>query len=462
MPKPQTLFDLVVASSEVHPSFEAIRTQSASHPARWMMDRVFEHFVDSDGNFVQQLQSAGFDARIFELYLSAYFYYSGFDIERPTPAPDFIVSLNGKRVAVEATTVNPPTAGVLAKLGKQISDLSHEELSEYQRHELPLRFGSPLFSKLNKRYWELPDVQGLPFVLAIEAFHDDDSLGLGDSALAGYLYGISHNSSWDDAGALSIEFDRIYSHVIGPKTVPSSFFEQPDTEHVSAVLFTNAGTYAKFNRMAYQAGVGGDTIEMRRVGYCSNLDKDVRDPTYFTYDVGNPPIVEWWGQGLVVLHNPRAKHPLEMDFFPDAVHTFFEEGRVRDMIPDWHVFSSKTVTFDLGEIKARLREVLPPEIPRCAVGGITKEEFYNWTGFEPPESYSEDGWFCDEAIGFLGVVLRDNRDGKFGFSIWARDEFFDFFECESRTQLRTRFEAVRTLQQRIARLLTTPQRVFPR
>src|SRR5438270_10239 len=114
MPKPHTLFDLVVANGDVHSSFEALRTQSASRPARWMIDRVFENFFDSDGNFVQQIQSTGFDARIFELYLFAYFYYSGFDIERPTPAPDFIVSLNGKRVAVEATTVNPPTAGVLA------------------------------------------------------------------------------------------------------------------------------------------------------------------------------------------------------------------------------------------------------------------------------------------------------------------------------------------------------------
>ncbi|MDE5446246.1 MULTISPECIES: hypothetical protein [Bradyrhizobium] len=36
-----------------------------------MMQAVFADFHDADGNFVEQFQTIGFDARIFELYLHA-------------------------------------------------------------------------------------------------------------------------------------------------------------------------------------------------------------------------------------------------------------------------------------------------------------------------------------------------------------------------------------------------------
>ena len=460
--KMRSLFELVIDPADAHPSFEALRTQGGSMPARWMLERVFQHFSDPDGNFLQQLQGAGFDARIFELYLFAYFYYSGFAIDRTHAAPDFIVSRDGARLAVEATTVNPPTAGVLAALGKQIGDLSGDELTEYQRHELAVRFGSPLFTKLKRRYWELPHARDLPLVLAIEAFHDEDSLGLGDSALAGYLYGVANQADWDESGELAITFERIYSHIVGPKTIPSAFFDQSGTENVSAVLFTNAGTVAKFSRMAYQAGVGGESIDMRRVGYCSNLDKDVRDPTYFSYDVGDPPVLESWGQGLVILHNPRAAHPIDLESLPGAVHTVIKHGRPTSYLPSWHVYSSKTLTLELGELKAKLREVLPPPIPRCAVGGISRGEFHSLTEFRAPDGTAEDGWFCDEAVALLGVVLLDRRSETWGYGVLGRDEYFQFYALGLEGSLSSRFDAVRELQQNIARRLEMPQRVFPR
>jgi len=57
--------------------------------------------------------------------------------------------------------------------------------------------GSPLFSKLQKKYWELEHCRDMPFVVAIEAFHDDESLAMTDSALAGYLFGLQQQGAWD-------------------------------------------------------------------------------------------------------------------------------------------------------------------------------------------------------------------------------------------------------------------------
>lgn len=460
-PHAKSLFDLVVDAKDVHPSFEALRTRGASNPARWMLEQVFESFTDPDGNFLQQLQSTGFDSRFFELYLFAYLHFSRFDVDRTHPNPDFIVSRGGITAAVEATTVNPPTAGVLAKIGKRIADLSGPELIEYQRHELPLRFGSPLFSKLQERYWELPHCSGLPLVLAIEAFHDKDALAFSDSALTSYLYGVTHAAEWNRRGSLTIDYYRIYSHVVGEKEVSSSFFDQPDTENVSAVIFTNSGTTAKFARMGYQCGVGVDTIDIMRMGYCLNLDPDVRDPTFFSYNLDDSPLVEPWGQGLVVLHNPKCLYPLPLTFFPHAAQVVLEDGRPRMFTHGWHPFSSKTIILDLGEVKKKLAERLPRRVPRIGVGAITKAEFCEMCGFPEPPLAVEDGWFADESHAFLGVVLHDRIDNDWGLVVLARDQFFQFRAIELDSSLSSRDVAREKLQQLIAKLLATPQRVFP-
>lgn len=48
-------------------------------------------YEDADGNFVEQFQTTGFDARVWELYLFATLSEVGYVIDRPHPAPDFTV-----------------------------------------------------------------------------------------------------------------------------------------------------------------------------------------------------------------------------------------------------------------------------------------------------------------------------------------------------------------------------------
>src|SRR5437667_4595816 len=122
----KTLFDPIASSRKLHPDFECLRTWPGAEPTRWMLDDVYQTFTDPEGNFLEQFQTTGFDARCFELYLFAYLSRSGFAVERKHPNPDFIVSKDGVRVAIEATTVNPSTSGVLAKHGKRIAELSME------------------------------------------------------------------------------------------------------------------------------------------------------------------------------------------------------------------------------------------------------------------------------------------------------------------------------------------------
>lgn len=459
----KTLFNVIVEAAAVHPSFELLRTADSSKSSREMLDDIYQDFDDPDGNFLQQFQTTGFNARYFELYLFAYLSRCGYQIQRSHPNPDFIVSDGISLVAVEATTVNPSTSGKMMSQGGEAKKLSEEEMNNYFQNELAIRFGSPLYSKLQKKYWELEHCRNIPFVIAIEAFYDDESLFFSENALTRYLYGISHKAHWSQSGSLYVDTTPIKEHIIGEKRLRSNFFAQKDTEHISAVIFTNSGTNAKFARMGFHHGFGSDVIDMTRYGYCFNPDPSAMDATFFSYSLNEPPLVEPWGQGLVVLHNPNCLHPVRRDFFVDAVQCYIENNRFISEHNSWHPIASKTNIYHLGDIKKKLKEVSPRQ-PNLAVAAIHKDYFHTVCALSQPYADlvgEEQGWFADETESFFGVVIRDRGDDDWGFVILARDKYFVFRAIDSKFQFLTRDIARINLQIRIAELLSHPQRIFP-
>lgn len=458
---PSSLFTPVVDAAKLNPRFEVVRNAPPGHPGRAMMEEIHEGFADPDGNFLEQFQSEAFDARCFELYLFAMLSREGYAIDRTHPNPDFIVESGGVRVALEATTVNPSTSGALSEAGKDVEQLSGDELREYEKHELAMRFGSPLFSKLKKRYWELEHCIDLPLVFAIQAFHDRHALAFADNALARYLYGIEQEGSWTDAGELDIRTDPIEEHAIAGKAIPSNFFTQPETEHISAVLFTNSGSAAKFSRMGFQHGYGNETFNLTRFGKSFNPDPDAMDPTHFIYDVGQPPFVESWSQGIVVCHNPRARLPLPRDFFGGAVQAYIENGVHVSEHREWHPITSTTAVISLGELKKKLPE---PYItrPAIAIGAMGKQEFQGIIGVSHDDNpiFAEHGWFADESGSFLGVLTYDQKDEDWGYVILARDPHFAFRAIDQTMSHASRIEAREAMHVRMAELLLQPQRLF--
>lgn len=457
------LFEPIVPIEKLHPKFEVTRKAKAAICARAMLNSVYEDFTDLDGNFVEQFQTTGFDARYFELYLFAYLTRSGYSLDRAHAFPDFLVERNGVRVAIEATTTNPSTSGAF-KDAKKIAELSPTELADYLQNELAIRFGGPLHTKLRKRYWELPHCSQIPFVLAIEAFHDDESLGMTDNALMKYAYGSNTLASWSNDAELLLSNERIEKHAARGKELASHFFGQPDTENISAILFTNSGTHSKFSRMGYQHGFHTDGIIMFRAGRSYTPDPNAMDPTYFTYRLSEPPFVETWGQGISVIHNPNARFPLPKNFFVDAVQVYWEEERIVSEYCDWHPLSSKTATFHVGGGKNK-RAVSMPAGPSCMeVIPISRDEFRHFVGNPGPgyvASDGEHGWFADSSRGFYGLLLQ-TREGIWKCQIYVRDEFFNFYLLQEAGGIPLRELAVEALQLKIGALAHSPQRIFPR
>lgn len=335
------LFSPVVPIEQQNPFFINLNSNVVFYPAKKIINEMMPHFIDIDGNFVQQFQSTGFDSRLWELYLNSYFTEEQLFVVRKYHTPDFLVKKYGKEVAIEAVIVgrnpdNPPKYFKKYNVPKFPNDIIEE-----QSNAMPIKFGSPLYSKLKKEYWKLPHVNGKPIVFAIADFHDDQSMLWSSTGLINYLYGVKHDFYHDEKGKLIITPIKIGSHKIGNKEIPSGFFFQPNSEYVSAVLFSASGTISKFNRLGRQAGFKPDNVIMIREGTCHDHDPNASIPKFFRYKVDESSN-ETWGEGLSMYHNPKAIHPIPKELFPSIAHHEFQDGQIVSVLPEFHLYASLT------------------------------------------------------------------------------------------------------------------------
>ncbi len=339
MAKPDLLTP-IVDESKFHPGFKALITSPGFAPARTLLRDVWEEYADRDGNFIEQFQTTGFDARTWELFLFAFLWDEArAEFNWNYDAPDFLVNIQGLPICIEAVTANPSQLKNVVIHSAEAKDPVLK-----QHHLYPIRLGSALYSKLCKRYWQLPHVVGNPIILAIQDFHEPESLYHSCASLWQYLYGIRGSWYFDENGQLHIEQITIDEHAQGEKRIPSGFFQLPNAEYVSAVLFGNTGTINKFNRLGYQHGYGREGIlGMIRRGLMYDHRPNRAEPIPFAYDLGASDAPrEGWSQGLSLFHNPNAFHPLPLDLMPCAYH-FMEDGSLTSFSPEFHPFVSQTV-----------------------------------------------------------------------------------------------------------------------
>jgi len=336
------LFTPIVSAAKQHPFFSKLAREDAFEPAKTIINELMPHFVDIDGNFVEQFQSNGFDARLWELYLDTYLNEEQLFFDREHNAPDFIVKKYGAQVSIEAVIVGRKPENPISLLNAEPKLLYPDDIRKKHENEMPIKFGSPLYTKLKKEYWKLEQVKDHPLVFAIADFHDDQSMQWSSNALITYLYGVKHDFKHDKDGKLVISALKVENHVKGEKVIPSGFFFQPDCEHVSAVLFSASGTISKFNRIGKQAGFGGDNIIMHRFGMCHDHDENASLPKQFMYEV-TAESKETWAEGLSMFHNPNAIHPVPEELFPSIAHHHYDEGMILSHLPEFHPYTSMTM-----------------------------------------------------------------------------------------------------------------------
>jgi len=222
--EPIDFFSHVYDQSRLNPSFVELTTNEGYSPARAIIEPMMRWYEDVDGNFIEQFQTAGFDQRIWELYLFATLIEAGYQPSSDHQVPDFCCSGLLGELYVEAVTVGPTVKNRQIIPPPPIDE--PEQFESYLKEYMPIKFGSPLFSKLNKKYWEQPHVAGKPFVLAVADFSSPMSMVFSQPALDRYLWGYEHAGALDKNGKLVISPTRIEQHQWGGKVIPSGFFRK--------------------------------------------------------------------------------------------------------------------------------------------------------------------------------------------------------------------------------------------
>lgn len=344
--KPIDIFSVVAKPEEVHPFFKMLLDPDGFFvPAKEVIRELSYHFEDKDGNFVNQFQSVnGLDARLWELYLWCYLREEGFDFKTDyKDAPDFLVTKDGETVAIEAVRI---------KRKQDIDDLtsilSAEEIEEKQKNEIPLMFGSSLFSKLQhkcqkKSYWNLPHVKGKPLLFAIADFHGNMSMTYSFPAIISILYGLNQKVAKKNDGYITLENETGITFK-KEKGEVNPLLLNDQYKHVSAIMFSPCGTLSKFNRMGAQAGYGSNEKKLYQVKMCYNTSEDAIAPDVIG-GIIDESCRETWADGMQIFHNPLAEIPLDPNLFPHAGHHFYKDGILESLMPENHVIS--TITFNL-------------------------------------------------------------------------------------------------------------------
>lgn len=311
------------------PEFELLTSTISHLPALMAIGECHLALPNPDANFVTDLQTGNFSSRLFELYLLACFREQGLIVRQDHVSPDFWIEKDGNECWIEAVTANSetPHAG-------EIGDWVHapEDRIERLTGSPAERFAKTLRGKLQRNYQELNHVKGRSFALAIADFHESGSMVWSREALPTYLYGMRADVEGDGGQRRAI--GTPITNLTGKHAIPAGLFRDQDFAHVSAVIFSNAATLAKFNRMGFLAGWRPAGVTMIRSGILFDRTPGALEPIPFEMSVGSSeyealwPWGEAWCQELEVFHNPLAAYPISFDLIPGATHWFERDGDI--------------------------------------------------------------------------------------------------------------------------------------
>ena len=335
-----------VSGARLNRKFVNLRDGRNASAARELLTEIGRWLVDLDGNLVRDFQTTGFDGRVWEIFLFAALTALDFGFDRSDAVPDFRLVKGEAKLFVEAVTANP-TGGVEFDVSEPPPPRP-QDFWAYMEHDMPQKFGSPLLSKTRKRYWERPDVAGHPFVIALADFHAPASMVWSHTALPLYLYGLGVEVRTREDGSIYGVEKPLGDHVVGSKVVPTNFFADPENRHVSAILFSNAGTLTKFNRMGVRAGFGDPRVALTRRGVLNDPSPDAFEGVPFTINVEDPDYREGWADEVEIYHNPNAAVPLDEALFAGVAQFFLEDGELVWRGPSPRVLTSVTLSKDYG------------------------------------------------------------------------------------------------------------------
>lgn len=337
--------------------------QRTHHVAAWLLNQVYLAMPKPDINWASDCQTQNFHTRLWEGLLVACFREQGLSVSQDVPSPDFrIANRRGEEAWVEAVTANSvePHDHYNAEPSIPPKDLSDGLLGE-----TAARFAKTIRSKLQRGYHEFPHVAGKPFAIAIADFHAPGSMTWSRPSLSSYLYGLDIRIF--DKNGIRSATQHSADWLQTEQPIPAGLFCSSKHEELSAIVFSNACSIGKFNRVAVSAGAQTPGLRYVRIGEFFDRNPGVLDGIPFCLDVASdayrglwPQRYEPWSAELEVFHNPFARHPWPNSLLREATHWRLIDGEVRcESFYETSILWSRTLILDAEKPIPTLDQFFP-------------------------------------------------------------------------------------------------------
>ncbi|HDS1738281.1 hypothetical protein NPS49_05800 [Pseudomonas putida] len=329
-------------------------TTPSRHRAAWVLRHLYLCLPKPGAHFAQQFQGEHIHTRMWELLLFASFKEQGCFVSQNYPSPDFHLKRRGGLSAwVEAVTANPPNEARYEHVNAPLAPIPAES-QERCMGAAAVRFAKTLKSKIDRQYHRFEHVRNEPFAIAIADFQAAGSMRWTREALITYLYGVYATEQVVDGApvAVGIPVDRL----LGEQDIPAGLFHNPLNSGISAIIFSNACTIAKFSRViatmtreegGYARTRSGQFFDrtpgaLRAVPFSLNLNSDEYRNLW-------PQQYEPWSAELEIFHNPLAERPMPREMLPEAQHWVVKDGEmIAQAFYETSILWSETLVEDLS------------------------------------------------------------------------------------------------------------------
>lgn len=300
-------------------------------PAAWTLHQAYLAMPNPDPNWAGDCQTSNFHTRLWEAQLLASFREQGLFVTQPYVSPDFrIENRLGGEAWVEAVTANPLVPYNHANAQPTPAPTDPQEILF---GAAAVRFAKTLGNKLDRGYARLPHVTGKPFAIALADFQAPSSMLWSREGLIGYLYGHGAQKAEIDGQMLAVRMPA--THFRGHAAFPAGLFTDARQSDLSAVIFTNACSIGKFNRVAVSGTGAPAGLRYTRMGEFFDRTPGALKGIPFCLDITSPEYCNLWPHGyepwpaaLEVFHNLFAENPLPMALVPEAQHWFDDNSEV--------------------------------------------------------------------------------------------------------------------------------------
>ena len=206
-------------------------------------------------------------------------------------------------------------------------------------------------------------------MIAIADFQAPASMMWSREGLIGYLYGQGAEVAEVNGCQQAVRMPA--AQLLGPSAFPAGLFTDDRHAELSAVIFSNACSIAKLNRVAVSGGGAPRGLRYTRIGNFFDRTPGALKGIPFCLDVTSDDYRGLWPQGyepwsaeLEVFHNPYARHPVPFEVLPEATHWFeHDREQVCRSIYATSILWSQTLIQDEEQPAPRLEDFLPQPDP---------------------------------------------------------------------------------------------------